>query len=47
MLFAKDAIRTATYVEISSPFGHMAVLVDPKAQETLNCAICNFLSTIE
>jgi homoserine O-acetyltransferase len=47
MLFAKDAIRTATYVEISSPFGHMSVLMDPKAQETLNREIRKFLSTIE
>jgi homoserine O-acetyltransferase len=47
MLFAKNAIRDATYVEISSPFGHLAVLLDPKAAETANREIRKFLSTIE
>lgn len=37
MLFAKTAIRDATYVEISSPFGHLAAVGgwDPKADETI------------
>jgi homoserine O-acetyltransferase len=47
MLFAKNAIRNSTYVEISSPFGHIAVLLDPKAAETANREIRKFLSTIE
>jgi homoserine O-acetyltransferase len=46
MLFAKNAIRDATFVEISSPFGHIAVLADPKAAETANREIHKFLSTI-
>jgi homoserine O-acetyltransferase len=47
MLFAKNAIGDATYVEISSPFGHLAVFLDPKAVETVNREIHKFLATIE
>jgi homoserine O-acetyltransferase len=47
MLYAKDAIHTATYVEISTPFGHMSVLFDPKAAETANREIRKFLSSVE
>ena len=49
MLFAKNAIRDATYVEISSPFGHITVVggLDPKADEAMNREIRKFLSTIE
>jgi homoserine O-acetyltransferase len=46
--FARDAIRDATYVEISSPAGHLAVIggIDPKADETMNREIAKFLSTV-
>jgi homoserine O-acetyltransferase len=47
MLFAKNSIHDATYVEVSSPFGHIAVLLDPKAAETVNHEIRKFLSTIK
>jgi homoserine O-acetyltransferase len=47
MLFARDSIRDATYVEISSPFGHMAILLDPKVIETAQREIRKFLLSIE
>jgi homoserine O-acetyltransferase len=47
MLFAKSAIHDAAYVEVSSPFGHIAVLLDPKAAETVNHQIRKFLATIK
>jgi homoserine O-acetyltransferase len=47
MLFAKKAIRDVTYVEISSPFGHIAQSFDPKAIETYQREIHKFLSSIE
>jgi homoserine O-acetyltransferase len=49
MKFARDAIRNATYVEISSPFGHITAVggLDPNADETVNREIRKFLSTIE
>ena len=49
MLFAKNAIRNATYVELSSPFGHSTVVggLDPSADETIQREIRKFLSTIE
>jgi homoserine O-acetyltransferase len=49
MLFAKNAIRDATYVEISSPFGHINGLggFDPRADETYQREIRKFLSAIE
>jgi hypothetical protein len=49
MLFARDAIRYATYVEISSPFGHMAAAggLDPSADEAYHREIRKFLSTIK
>jgi homoserine O-acetyltransferase len=47
MLFAKNAIRDGTYIEISSPFGHVAGIYDPKAAETIQREIRNFLSTIK
>lgn len=47
--FAKDAIRDAAYLEISSPTGHVAVVggVDRKFDETLNSEIAKFLATIK
>jgi homoserine O-acetyltransferase len=49
MLFASKAIRDATYLEISSPFGHMALVggVDSNAGETFQREIGKFLSTIK
>ena len=47
VLFARDSIRGATYVEISSPFGHAALLLDPNADETVTREIRKFLSTIK
>jgi homoserine O-acetyltransferase len=47
MLFARDSIRDATYVEISSPFGHLATLLDPNAVATVQREIRKFLSSIE
>jgi homoserine O-acetyltransferase/O-succinyltransferase len=49
MLFAKNAIRDVTYVEISSPFGHITGIggFDPKADEVYQHAIRKFLSSIE
>jgi homoserine O-acetyltransferase len=49
MLFAKTAMREATYVEISSPCGHMASICgsDPNAEEALIREIHKFLSSIE
>jgi homoserine O-acetyltransferase len=49
MLFANNAIRDASYVEISSPFGHITGVggLDPKADEAYQRAIHNFLSSIE
>jgi homoserine O-acetyltransferase/O-succinyltransferase len=46
---AKNAIRDATYLELSSPAGHAAVVggLDPKFDETLNREIAKFLTTIK
>jgi homoserine O-acetyltransferase/O-succinyltransferase len=45
--FAKNAIRDAAYLELSSPAGHVAFIgVDPKFNETLNREIAKFLATI-
>jgi homoserine O-acetyltransferase len=49
MLLAKSFIPGATYVEISSPFGHVAPVpgFDLKAGETVDREIAKFLSSIE
>jgi homoserine O-acetyltransferase len=49
MLFAKEAIRNASYVEISSPFGHVtgAGGLDPNADEAYQREIRKFLSSIK
>jgi len=47
MLFARDSMRDATYVEISSPFGHIAPLFDPNAIEAVQREIRKFLATTE
>jgi homoserine O-acetyltransferase/O-succinyltransferase len=49
MFDASKAIRDATYVEISSPFGHITGVggFDPHADEALNREIRKFLATIE
>ncbi len=46
--FAKNAIRDATYLELSSPAGHMACVgLDPKFNETINSEIAKFMATIK
>ena len=47
--FAKNAIRDAAYLEISSPIGHVAAVggFDRKFDETLNSEIAKFLATIK
>jgi homoserine O-acetyltransferase/O-succinyltransferase len=47
--FAKNAIRDASYLELSSSFGHIAVVgsLDPKFDETVNSEIAKFLATIK
>jgi homoserine O-acetyltransferase len=49
MLFAKNAIRNSTFVEISSVFGHMTGMggLNPEADETYRREIHKFLSSIE
>jgi homoserine O-acetyltransferase len=49
ILFARDAIHDASYVEISSPFGHITGVggLDAKADEAINRQIRKFLKTIE
>jgi homoserine O-acetyltransferase/O-succinyltransferase len=46
---AKNAIRDATHLELSSPAGHAAVVggLDPKFDETLIREIAKFLTTIK
>jgi homoserine O-acetyltransferase len=46
--FAKNAIRNASYLEVSTPAGHVAVVggLDPKFDETINGEIAKFLATI-
>ena len=46
---AKNAIRDAAHLELSSPAGHAAVVggLDPKFDETLNREIAKFLTTIK
>jgi homoserine acetyltransferase len=46
--FAKNAIRDATYLEVSSSAGHIAsVGIDPKFNETINSEIAKFMATIK
>ena len=47
--FAKNAIRDAAYLEVSSPAGHIASVggFDPKFNETINGEIAKFLATIK
>ena len=46
--FAKDAIRDAAYLELSSSAGHIAsVGRDPKFNETINSEIAKFMATIK
>jgi homoserine O-acetyltransferase/O-succinyltransferase len=45
--FAKSAIRDATYLDISSPHGHIAVIVDPEFWKIANAGITTFLETIK
>ena len=46
--FAKNAIRNAAYLEVSSPAGHTASIgADPKFNETINGEIAKFLATIK
>jgi len=47
--FAKNAIRDASYLEISAPTGHVVVVggLDPKFDETINAEIAKFLATIK
>lgn len=47
--FMKNTIHDASYLEISSPTGHLAVIggLDPKYDETLNREIAKFLATIK
>ena len=46
--FAKNAIRDAAYLEVSSPTGHIAAVgIDPKFNETINSEIAKFLATIK
>jgi homoserine O-acetyltransferase/O-succinyltransferase len=49
MLSASHAMHDATYFEISSAAGHIAVVggVDPKADEAMNREIAEFLSTVK
>jgi homoserine O-acetyltransferase len=49
LLFAKNAIRNATYVEISSSCGHVTTICgsDPRADEAYQREIRKFLSTIK
>ena len=46
---AKNAIRNADYSELSSPFGHIAVIggLDPKFDQAINAEIAKFLTTIK
>jgi homoserine O-acetyltransferase len=46
---AKNAIRDATYLELSSATGHLALVggFDPKAEEIMNREIAKFLATIK
>ena len=47
-MYAKEAIPDASYLEISSGFGHNACCgFDPKANEAMNRGIANFLSAIK
>jgi homoserine O-acetyltransferase len=46
--FAKNAIRDAAYLEVSSPTGHIAAVgIDPKFNETINSEIAKFMATIK
>lgn len=47
--FAKNAIRDASYLEISSPTGHIAVVggLDRKFDEAINREIASFLATVK
>jgi homoserine O-acetyltransferase/O-succinyltransferase len=46
--FAKNAIRDARHLEVSSLAGHLASIgVDPKFNETINGEIAKFLATIK
>jgi len=46
--FAKNAIHDASYLEVSSPAGHIAVVgaFDPKFNETIDGEIAKFLATV-
>jgi homoserine O-acetyltransferase/O-succinyltransferase len=47
--YAKNAIRDAAYLEVSSSVGHAAVVghLDPKFDETINGEIAKFLATVK
>ena len=48
LLFAKNAIRDAAFVELSSSAGHTACCgFDPKLNETINSEIAKFMATIK
>jgi homoserine O-acetyltransferase len=47
MLFARDAINEAVYLEIASTSGHVAFPSDPKVVETMNLAVTRFFSSVK